>query len=61
MKTIAILTVIAEIIGFSVLLFIVLMVIITIAHVVHDFIRSSFPKYDRWLYDEVRRQNARKR
>jgi hypothetical protein len=54
-----ILTTIAEIIGFAVLGFDALLLIVTAAVTVHDFVRARFPKYDLWLYDDNRRWNRR--
>jgi hypothetical protein len=57
----AVLTMIAEIIGFAVLGAIALLAVITVAVSVHDLIRARFPRYDLWLYDDVRRWNRRRR
>lgn len=52
---------IAEGIGYAFLFLAVLMILITLGHVIHDWIRAKLPKYDRWLYDEIRRENRKKR
>lgn len=58
---IAILTLIAEIIGFVVLGLIVLLGLLTVGSAIHEFIRARSPKYDRYWYDETARWNRRKR
>jgi hypothetical protein len=57
----SILSTIAEVIGFTVLGFIALLVVVTVVVTTHDFIRARFPKYDLWLYDDNRRWNRRQR
>ena len=54
-------TTVAEIIGFTVLGIVALLAIVTAAVTVHDFVRARFPRYDLWLYDDVRRWNRRRR
>ncbi len=56
---IATLTLIAEIIGFVVLGLVALLALVTAVSAVHYWIRTRFPKWDLWLYDENARWNAR--
>jgi hypothetical protein len=56
---IATLTLIAEIIGFVVLGLVFLLALATAVSAVHYFIRTRFPKFDLYLYDENARWNAR--
>lgn len=56
---IATLTLIAEIIGFVVLGLVSLLALATAVSAIHYFIRTRFPKFDLYLYDENARWNAR--
>jgi hypothetical protein len=53
----AILTLIAEIIGFVVLGLIFLLGLLTLGSAIHEFIRSHSLAYDRYWYDETGRWN----
>lgn len=58
-RVMATLTVLAEIIGFVVLALLGLLAIMTAVAAVNDCIRMRFPAWDRYLYDETARWNAR--
>lgn len=55
----AILTLLAEIIGFVVLALFGLLAIMTAVAAVNDYVRMRFPAWDRYPYDETARWNAR--
>jgi hypothetical protein len=56
-----ILVTIAEIIGFAVLGIVLALLIMMAVFFIGDLLRARFPKFDRWLYDDVRRWNKRRR
>jgi len=52
---------IAQVIGFAVIGLVALLAIATAIVTIHDRFRAWFPRYDMWLYDDVRRWNRRRK
>lgn len=58
---IKIINIIAAGIGYTVIIVILLLVLLAIISSAYDLLRAKFPKLDRWLYDETKRWNRKRR
>jgi hypothetical protein len=58
---VTVLTLVAEVIGFIVLALVLVLILLTLGSMVHEFIRSRSLAYDRYWYDDNARWNARRK
>jgi hypothetical protein len=54
-------TLVALILGYAILVALAGLTMLAVAAYINDKLRMAFPRYDRWLYDDVGRWNAKQR